>query len=79
MLIAIAGRCWTPLQQQAIAEQFLIRLAETNNQNLFNQLFADLVMLPKLRIIILPMLHQAPSKALAEALLTLQAQTKGKQ
>ncbi|WP_261833801.1 DUF3549 family protein [Vibrio ishigakensis] len=79
VLIAIAGRCWTPLQQQAIAEQFLIRLAETNNQNLFNQLFADLVMLPKLRIIILPMLHQAPSKALAEALLTLQAQTKGKQ
>lgn len=77
VLIAIAGRCWMPLQNRQLAEQFLIRLAQTNNQALFNQLFADLVMLPKLRMVILPMLHQAPSPQLAQALISLQNQTKG--
>ncbi|GEM78680.1 DUF3549 family protein [Vibrio superstes] len=77
VLIAIAGRCWEPLQQSTLAEQFLIRLAQTNNQGLFNQLFADLVMQPKLRMVILPMLHQAPSQELAQALVALQKNTKG--
>ncbi|OBT16868.1 hypothetical protein A9264_10255 [Vibrio sp. UCD-FRSSP16_10] len=77
VLIALAGRCWQPLQDSALAEQFLIRLAETNNQELFNQLFADLVMQPKLRMVILPMLHQAPSQKLASALINLQQNTKG--
>ncbi|MPW35160.1 DUF3549 family protein [Vibrio sp. B1Z05] len=78
VLIAIAGRCWSPLQDSALAEQFLIRLAETNNQELFNQLFADLVMQPKLRMVILPMLHQAPSEKLADALIHLQKSAKGR-
>lgn len=77
VLIAIAGRCWMPLQQPALAEAFLIRLAQTGNQALFNQLFADLVMLPKLRMTLLPMLHNAPSAQLANALLSLQTTTRG--
>ncbi|MCZ8487436.1 DUF3549 family protein [Vibrio lentus] len=39
-MIGLAGRSWHALQAPAIAEQFLLRLAQTGNQNLFNQLFA---------------------------------------
>ncbi|MEI8631801.1 DUF3549 family protein [Vibrio sp. PP-XX7] len=49
ILIAIAGRSWSVLRQPELAERFLIRLAQIGNQSLFNQLFADLVMLPELR------------------------------
>ncbi|CAH0526696.1 DUF3549 family protein [Vibrio hippocampi] len=73
ILIAIAGRVWTPLADQAIAEQFLIRLAQTGNQSLFNQVFADLVMLPSLRLVLLPLLHSSPSPELAKALVALQS------
>jgi hypothetical protein len=77
VLIAIAGRCWSPLVNVDLAEIFLIRLAQTGNQSLFNQVFADLVMLPELRIVLLPMLHGTPSEDLARALVNLQNTTKG--
>ena len=76
VLIGIAGRSWQFLTDPAHAEQFLIRLAETNNQALFNQLFADLVMLPELRIVLLPLLHSSPTPALAHALEKLQQSAK---
>lgn len=77
VLIGIAGRAWHWLADADIAERFLLRLAQTGNQALFNQLFADLVMLPELRMVLLPLLHSAPSPELAQALLKLQQATKG--
>ena len=77
MLIGIAGRTWHLLANADIAEQFLLRLAQTGNQALFNQLFADLVMLPELRMVLLPLLHASPSEELATALVKLQQTTKG--
>ncbi|RAH17596.1 DUF3549 domain-containing protein, partial [Vibrio vulnificus] len=38
---------------------------------------ADLVMLPQLRMVLLPLLHSSPSPELANALLNLQQATKG--
>ncbi|MCG6326467.1 DUF3549 family protein, partial [Vibrio alginolyticus] len=49
----------------------------SGNQSLFNQLFADLVMLPELRLVLLPLLHTSPSPELAQALMNLQQSTKG--
>tara|TARA_Y100001956_G_scaffold79035_1_gene91626 strand:+ start:3567 stop:4604 length:1038 start_codon:yes stop_codon:yes gene_type:complete len=77
VLIGIAGRSWHLLADRDIAESFLLRLAQTGNQTLFNQLFADLVMLPELRMVLLPLLHSSPSQELAAALLSLQQATKG--
>ncbi|MEF1340816.1 DUF3549 family protein, partial [Vibrio rotiferianus] len=77
VLIGIAGRSWHLLANADIAEQFLLRLAQTGNQALFNQLFADLVMLPELRMVLLPLLHSNPSEELATALVKLQQATKG--
>ena len=76
VLIAIAGRAWHVLNLNSRAEQFLLRLAQTGNQTLFNQLFADLVMLPGLRMVLLPLLHGTPSEELAQALIKLQQDTK---
>ncbi|MEF1284582.1 DUF3549 family protein [Vibrio sp. M250220] len=76
VLIGIAGRCWHWLREADIAEQFLLRLAQTGNQTLFNQLFADLVMLPELRMVLLPLLHSSPSEELAKALINLQQAAK---
>ncbi|GAK86979.1 hypothetical protein JCM19238_4588 [Vibrio ponticus] len=76
ILIGVAGRCWHLLTNAHIAEQFLLRLAQTGNQNLFNQLFADLVMLPELRMVLLPLLHSSPSAELANALINLQQAAK---
>ncbi|NOH78952.1 DUF3549 family protein [Vibrio sp. RE86] len=76
ILIGIAGRCWHWLAEAKTAEQFLLRLAQTGNQVLFNQLFADLVMLPELRMVLLPLLHSSPSEELAQALIRLQQATK---
>lgn len=76
VLIGIAGRCWHWLSEPKTAEQFLLRLAQTGNQPLFNQLFADLVMLPELRMVLLPLLHASPSPELAEALIKLQQATR---
>ncbi|AXN32685.1 DUF3549 family protein [Vibrio coralliilyticus] len=77
VLIGVAGRSWYLLRDPQLAQQFLLRLAQTGNQALFNQLFADLVMLPELRMVLLPLLHSAPSQELAEALVKLQQATKG--
>ena len=77
VLIGVAGRSWHLLRDPQCAQQFLLRLAQTGNQALFNQLFADLVMLPELRMVLLPLLHSAPSQELAEALVKLQQATKG--
>ncbi|MDV7105026.1 DUF3549 family protein [Vibrio sp. TH_r3] len=78
VLIGIAGRSWQVLQDPTIAEHYLLRLAQTGNQELFNQIFSDLVMLPALRLILLPLLHSNPSDELASALLKLQQSTKSK-
>lgn len=77
VLIGIAGRCWHLLTKPDLAELFLLRLAQTGNQTLFNQLFADLVMVPELRMVLLPLLHSKPSEELAHALTMLQQATKG--
>lgn len=77
VLIGIAGRAWHLLSDAKIAEQFLLRLAQTGHQTLFNQLFADLVMLQELRMVLLPLLHSSPSEELATALIKLQQATKG--
>jgi hypothetical protein len=76
ILVGIAGRAWQALEQPQIAHDFLLRLAQTGNQALFNQLFADLVMLPQLRLVLLPLLHSNPSADLAQALVNLQQSTK---
>lgn len=76
VLIGVAGRSWHWLSDAKIAEQFLLRLAQTGNQALFNQLFADLVMLPELRMVLLPLLHSSPSEELAQALINLQQAAK---
>jgi hypothetical protein len=76
VLIGIAGRSWHWLSDAKVAQQFLLRLAQTGNQTLFNQLFADLVMLPELRMVLLPLLHSSPSEELAQALIRLQQATK---
>lgn len=75
-MIGLAGRGWHTLQDATIAEQFLLRLAQTGNQNLFNQLFADLVMIPSLRMVFLPLLNSNPSPELANALIKLQQAAK---
>lgn len=77
VLVAIAGRCWNGLADTATASQFLVRLAETNDQTLFNQLFADLVMLPALRGIMLQVLHSQANPELIAAITRLQQQTRG--
>ncbi|RSD30625.1 DUF3549 family protein [Vibrio pectenicida] len=77
ILIGIAGRNWHLLTNPDLAENFLLRLAQTGNQSLFNQLFSDLVMLPELRMVLLPLLHSTPSQELAKALTQLQQATKG--
>ncbi|ENM5798421.1 DUF3549 family protein [Vibrio mimicus] len=77
VLIALAGRSWMSLQNSGRAQRFLIRLAQTQNQALFNQLFADVVMLPALRGVMLPLLHASPSPELAHALEQLQQMTRG--
>ncbi|RBW64148.1 DUF3549 domain-containing protein [Vibrionales bacterium C3R12] len=76
VLIAIAGRTWQALSESKTAEKYLLRLAQSGNQALFNQLFADLVMLPELRMVMLPLLHSNPSQELGSALMNLQKATK---
>jgi len=75
--VAIAGRCWNGLANIDTASQFLLRLAETKDQALFNQLFADLVMLPLLRGIMLQVLHSQANPALVEAITLLQQHARG--
>ncbi|MCW8331326.1 DUF3549 family protein [Photobacterium sp. SDRW27] len=77
VLVAIAGRCWNGLADTKVASLFLLRLAETEDQTLFNQLFADLVMLPILRGIMLQVLHSQANPALVEAIAKLQQHARG--
>lgn len=76
VLIGLAGRSWHILADGTRAQRFLLRLAQTGNQDLFNQLFADLVMLPSLRMVLLPLLHTSPSPELSAALIELQRSAK---
>lgn len=76
VLIAIAGRSWQALEDGTIAQQFLLRLAQTGNQNLFNQIFSDLVTQPSLRMVLLPLLNSSPSEELTLALIQLQQATR---
>ncbi|MGL6055122.1 MAG: DUF3549 family protein, partial [Vibrio metschnikovii] len=68
--------CWSALKQSGRAQRFLLRLAQSGDQTLFNQIFADLVMLPELRVVLLPLLHSSPSPELSQALVNLQRATK---
>ncbi|KAB1508253.1 DUF3549 family protein [Photobacterium damselae] len=77
ILIAIAGRCWQGLNQPNNAELFLLRLAQSQNQALFNQLFSDLVMLPMLRGIMLQLLHGQANPELIQAIAELQQHARG--
>ncbi|GAA03288.1 DUF3549 domain-containing protein [Photobacterium leiognathi subsp. mandapamensis] len=77
VLIAIAGRCWAGLSSTDIAAKFLLRLAQTEDQALFNQLFADLVMLPALRGIMLQVLHGQAEPELIAAIQKLQQHARG--
>ncbi|NLS13147.1 DUF3549 family protein [Vibrio sp. SM6] len=79
ILIAIAGRSWHWLALDGMAEPFLIALANGQRPALFQQVFADLVMLPPLRLILLPLLHSSPSPQLAQALQNLQQSTRGQE
>ncbi|KXI22884.1 DUF3549 family protein [Photobacterium sanguinicancri] len=72
VLVAIAGRCWNGLTHTDTAGEFLLRLAQTNDQVLFNQLFTDLVMLPLLRGIMLQVLHSQANPELVTAITQLQ-------
>ena len=76
VLIAIAGRCWSGFSNIDIASLFLLRLAETEDQTLFNQLFTDLVMQPLLRGIMLQILHGQADPALIIAIQKLQQHAK---
>lgn len=79
VLIAIAGRSWDCLEDQNLANLFLTRLAQSGEQDLFNQVFADLVMIPKLRMVFLPLLNSPATPELEAALVSLMQQTKAKQ
>ncbi|MCG7498380.1 DUF3549 family protein [Vibrio sp. Of7-15] len=76
VLIGIAGRSWQALQDTTLASQYLLRLAQTGNQSLFNQLFADLVMQPTLRLTMLQILNSEADPALHKAIAQLQQSTK---
>lgn len=76
VLVAIAGRCWSGFTDTNIASLFLLRLAETQDQTLFNQLFTDLVMQPLLRGIMLQILHGQADPALIDAIQKLQHHAK---
>ncbi|KHT64951.1 hypothetical protein RJ45_03850 [Photobacterium gaetbulicola] len=79
VLVAVAGRCWQGLTDTQMATSFLLRLAETGEQALFNQLFADLVMLPMLRGIMLQVLHGQADPALIDAITKLQQHARSAQ
>ncbi|UJF18908.1 DUF3549 family protein [Vibrio sp. SS-MA-C1-2] len=81
MFIAISGRAWLGLNESKVASQFLIKLAQSGNQNLFNQLFTDLVMLPELRMLLLSLVNHQPNPELIAAIKNLQkiATESGKQ
>ncbi|SKA50165.1 DUF3549 family protein [Enterovibrio nigricans] len=76
MLIAIAGRCWSSLSDNALLDRFLIAVAEQNDQMFFQQMVADLVMIPSLRPQVLSLLHGSASTQLMHAVKQLQKSVK---
>lgn len=76
VLIGIAGRSWHILTDPEIAQRYLTRLAQSNQQQLFNQVFADLVMLPELRMVLLPLLYSPATPELKAALTQMTEQAK---
>lgn len=76
MLIAIAGRCWQTLADSERLDLFLLAVAEQNDQAFFQQMVADLVMIPTLRPQVLSLLHGAASPALLDAVKHLQQAVK---
>ncbi|KXF81023.1 DUF3549 family protein [Enterovibrio coralii] len=72
MLIAIAGRCWSSLTDNALLDKFLIAVADQNDQAFFQQMIADLVMIPNLRPQVLALLHGSASQELMNAVKLLQ-------
>ncbi|RXJ72516.1 hypothetical protein CS022_15115 [Veronia nyctiphanis] len=72
MLIAIAGRCWHVLDNPALLDAFLIRVAACDDATFFRQIIADLVMIPALRPQVLNMLHGNASPTLLNAVNELQ-------
>jgi len=66
--IAIAGRCWTLLEDETLLNQYFEALAN-HHQSLFPQLFADLVAIPNLRDKVLSQLRLTTrSPALSQAI-----------
>lgn len=51
-LITLSGRCWSVLKSTELMMMYLESLADTNDLNLFNAIFKDLVAIPELRPII---------------------------
>ncbi|CAG9296048.1 DUF3549 family protein [Celerinatantimonas diazotrophica] len=69
LFVAIAGRLWSDLEEEELNRLFFEQLAKIGDQMLFNQLFADLVAIPKLRNQVLSRLRDPQrGKALAEAI-----------
>lgn len=76
MFIAIAGRCWHVLDNEELMRLFLLRLAQNDEQQLFDQIFIDLVTQPSLRIFLLMLLREQKDPELEVAFLQLQKATK---
>ncbi|EOD81091.1 hypothetical protein RN22_21320 [Grimontia sp. AD028] len=76
MLIAIAGRCWQALSNEPLLDAFLIAVADQKDQAFFQQMVADLVMIPALRPQVLALLHGSASPALLDAVKQLQQSVK---
>jgi hypothetical protein len=50
LLVTVAGRCWSDLQDDSLCHAFLEKLAATETgRNVFNQLLADLLYVPGMR------------------------------
>ncbi|WP_163392794.1 DUF3549 family protein [Enterovibrio norvegicus] len=76
MLIAIAGRCWHALNDNALLDTFLIAVADQKDPTFFQQMVADLVMIPTLRPQMLSLLNGQASEALMDSVQQLQASVK---
>ncbi|OOF24408.1 hypothetical protein BZJ17_00705 [Salinivibrio sp. IB574] len=76
IFVAIAGRCWDGLTDDAVLDAFLIAIADQHDPALFQQIYADLVMMPELRGALLSRLHGNTSPALTQAMARLQSAVK---
>ncbi|SIO01110.1 DUF3549 family protein [Salinivibrio sp. ES.052] len=72
IFVAIAGRCWQSLTDDTVLERFLIALANQHDSAFFQQIYADLVMLPPLRGALLNRLYGNTSPALTQAMAQMQ-------